>query len=925
MKPIEVRRFRYHLALGALLTLATVAADGVGLLDWLERGLYDARCRHFQYFLRPPSPPLHVDIDVNAIDELGRPGEWPREQMAAVVATLYEAGAEVVALDLLYSDPSEVPTDDQELAEAFRSGRTVVAVELEVGQKRPDQAELLLVLMRVLRSNLHLTLEEARTAVVEDGFDFEGWDGDFGSVYVVARREAMYQRIDVELDKPNADPAEISRRVLPEMNPSLSDTAPLARLFRSELERALRTRQMRNLLRTMPPGAPMALSAANRTPPIRPLAEAASGAGFVHFEPDPGGVVRAFPLWVQVEGKLIPQFGLAAACSKLGVRPADLRLEEDRVIIPRPASQGDLVIPTHRRNFADARGVAYCIDLPMIGTDLWEKMYDHPAHQQTTEHISVLGVYRIRTARERLASNRAVLDKALIDAFRITEPELADNYQVLAPHVRPRDEYTAIALAQIPDKMAELAAIPSPPSEIIATIDLLRQAQSAISTISKVEKQLQALQQQQLDELARYARGRTVFIGYAATGEDFVPTPLHRRCPGVVVQGLVYSAIMSGELWTSVSPWYTAALTLILGFLTTLIVARQSPARGLLFVIIAVACYAAVNGVLMFDYGDLIVGAAGPIVATGLVWSGLTLSRVITEIGERTRITRRFQSYVDPRIVSYVIEHPELVRFNGEVRRMTVVFTDLVGFTTMTEQLGARTVEVLSRYMSEMVPIIRRHRGLVHKFLGDGIMFSFGAPEPNDDQALDAVSTVLEMQRTLERFNQEMAKESFPSLQMRAGISTGDVIVGDSGADDASDYTCLGDAVNLGARLESANKAVGTRNLISDQTAALLGERFLLRPIAPLVVKGKKNCVMTFEPLAPSDEVTDEQRRLAALTRQMVDLYIAGNFEACITAAGQLEAAFGESKLSALYRETCLHHLAEPPEDFCGQIVLTEK
>jgi adenylate cyclase len=273
-----------------------------------------------------------------------------------------------------------------------------------------------------------------------------------------------------------------------------------------------------------------------------------------------------------------------------------------------------------------------------------------------------------------------------------------------------------------------------------------------------------------------------------------------------------------------------------------------------------------------------------------------------------------------------MIEHPDTVRFEGEVRELTVVFTDLTDFTALSEKLGEATVPVLNRYFDCMVPVIRKHRGRGTKFLGDGIMFFFGAPLPNEDHAADAVATVLEMRKVLAQFNGQLAAEGLAPLEMRAGISTGKVVVGDAGSADASDYTVLGDAVNVGSRLESAGKITGTRNVISGRTVELLGERFLVRLVGKLQVAGKSQPVLTYEALCESVDATTDEKLLAELTGEMVHAYFDSRFERCLATIDRLEGQFGEETLTRLYRHLCQRHQSEPPaEAFAGQIVLAEK
>ena len=175
-------------------------------------------------------------------------------------------------------------------------------------------------------------------------------------------------------------------------------------------------------------------------------------------------------------------------------------------------------------------------------------------------------------------------------------------------------------------------------------------------------------------------------------------------------------------------------------------------------------------------------------------------------------------------------------------------------------------------------------------------------------------------------FNQWLEAKSLPPVRMRVGISSGNMVVGDAGSADASDYTVLGDAVNLGSRLESANKATGTAILLNARVALFIEDVFLLRPVGRLQVVGKTQGIMTFEPLCTQADADDDRRRLVDMTNEMVNAYIVGEFEKCVAAAREMEAAFGESKLSSLYNDVSQRFLEEPPgPEFLGQIVLEEK
>jgi adenylate cyclase len=185
------------------------------------------------------------------------------------------------------------------------------------------------------------------------------------------------------------------------------------------------------------------------------------------------------------------------------------------------------------------------------------------------------------------------------------------------------------------------------------------------------------------------------------------------------------------------------------------------------------------------------------------------------------------------------------------------------------------------------------------------------------------------MQGAMEEFNKRLFSRGLPHVAMRAGISTGMMVVGDAGSTDpahgASDYTVLGDEVNLGARLESANKALGSRVLMSGRTAQLIGTEFLIRPVGKLQVVGKTEGVETFEAVCMYDEATEKQKTLVQLSADVVAHFKAATFDACIQAARVLEETCGSSKFTQLYMRLSRHYLQAPPNGFDGQIVLEEK
>ena len=212
-------------------------------------------------------------------------------------------------------------------------------------------------------------------------------------------------------------------------------------------------------------------------------------------------------------------------------------------------------------------------------------------------------------------------------------------------------------------------------------------------------------------------------------------------------------------------------------------------------------------------------------------------------------IKNAFSSYISPNLVDYLIKNPNDLKLGGERRECTFIFTDLVGFTSVVEQSDPATlVSYLNEYFEEMTNIVFRHEGTVSKIVGDAIAVMFSAPVIQKDHAERAVACALEMDRYAQNFANQKRKLGLDIGRTRIGVNTGNVIIGNMGGKNQLDYRALGDAVNVAARLESANKYLGTRVCVSETTVEKCSN-FIGRPIGSLLLKGKSKPVKTYEPL----------------------------------------------------------------------------
>jgi class 3 adenylate cyclase len=668
--------------------------------------------------------------------------------------------------------------------------------------------------------------------------------------------------------------------------------------------------------------------------PIARIGRAAGATGFVYYDPDQDGAVRQIVLWINHNDYLYPQLGMALACDYLGVDIHDIEIHNDRVVIPRPADAGgSLTIPVFARiNEETSQHYGANTDIPWFGNfNEWTTMYD-PAHEQSAQHMPITRVWSVIETKLRIENNNKIADGIIHFLYSMLDPDkfvayqkdppAADNGQArlaIFSELAADEFYTETLKAYKEDKQAG--------TELDETGLTFLTIESDMAVLMIAIPELQNELKDKRKILANQLGGRAVLIGWTATGSiaDFVPTPLHSLCPGVVVHGVLFNSILNGEVWKRAEGWVTAVIIMLMSLITIAAVCLLNPLSTSLVSVFSASVYMLINGLLLFDYNNLIAGVAGPLTVVAAVWGGCTLFRFIIERSERTRITARFSSYVDPVLVNYVIEHPEKAKLDGEEKELSVVFTDLQGFTTLSEQLGKRTVGILNEYMGLMTDSIREHSGYVNKFLGDGIMFFYGAPLDNPQHAIDAMATSVRMQELMGPFNKSLLKRNLPEVFVRIGVGTGDMIVGDAGSADASDYTVLGDIVNSAARLESANKQTGTWIMCNQRCHELLEGRFLCRTIGELQVVGKSEGMKVFNPLAWTDKATDQQREMVRLFDDVVNTYTDGGFKRCIEAINVYEKAFEPYKLSKTYRDLCEQYMAQPPEEFLGRIVLASK
>ncbi len=360
------------------------------------------------------------------------------------------------------------------------------------------------------------------------------------------------------------------------------------------------------------------------------------------------------------------------------------------------------------------------------------------------------------------------------------------------------------------------------------------------------EEQLLADQKPTIDPAI--FRDKIVFVGMGASGLfDAFETPFAGgKMPGIQVHASVADDFLSTRFMRPESPTVRIALVvtfaLIVGLIAAIVPAWWATAA--FAAIVAAFAYVATHQFA----GGTWVNITQPTLASSLALLGGVSYQFFFEGREKRKMKRLFGQYVSKDVYEQLVANPELARLGGQRRQMTVLFSDIRGFTTVSEKgQPEEIVAILNEYFTRMVEIVFANKGTLDKFVGDMVMALFGAPLDDPNHAEHAVDAALEMIRELNRLNEKWIAEGRPALDIGIGVSTGPMIAGNIGSEAIMSYTVIGDTVNLGARLESLNKEYGTRIIISEATRAALPDRYLFRPLGDVVVKGKTKPVAIFE------------------------------------------------------------------------------
>lgn len=456
---------------------------------------------------------------------------------------------------------------------------------------------------------------------------------------------------------------------------------------------------------------------------------------------------------------------------------------------------------------------------------------------------------------------------------------------------------------------------------VIPLYSTLGDTHPAYSAAAVIQSEIQLLSGEEPNIDPREFENAYILFGFSAAGLfDLRPTPLAAMTPGVEVHATILENILSGGFVGYWEPWATLLLAFFFSVFLGALGARAGRAEfsvGLYLLAVVFPLGAAAVGYLNGIWLEVVF-----LLAAGLLtMAGSSVVNFATEGKQKRFIKGAFSQYLSPDVIEQLVANPGLLKLGGDRRELTIYFSDLQGFTSISEHLSPEELTaLLNDYLSAMTEIIQSEGGTIDKYEGDAIIAFWNAPVTLEDHPRRGVRAALTCQKRLAELRPEFKERTGKELFMRIGMNTGPAVVGNMGSHSRFDYTMLGDAVNLAARLEGVNKQFGTYTMISGNTYEQVRNDFAFRELGRVAVVGRAEPVTVYEPM--EREANEKGKDTYRLFGQALSLYYEGEF----TRAAEVFAEIKDIDPPAeKYLPRCVELAENPPENWRGVWVMTSK
>jgi len=895
-----------QLAIGPLVALAIFSLSFTKALERAELLSYDWRLNVRNNLFGPPpmDPRLGtIDIDDKSIEAEGRYQDWTRDKYKDVVSILSRFGAAALAFDVYFTEPS-----------------ARVISEGQVAWTAVDSASL------------------------RDTFLHADYDHSFQRAIARAKNVylAQFTVMGNEDVLPRSADKDAALAWLKENAPSLADPG------NSGLSRII-----------------------DFTAPYHALRNAARGFAFAQSIADVDGARRRYPLVYQYEDIPFPSLALLVVCDYLGVAMADVVITPGvSVHIPNTSVLGrppqDIDIPIDRSG-----------TMIVNWTGKWDETFIHFPHIGLTWAAEQLLLNRIKELfsidrsyvryKDRLnevLTSEGHEDEDQIDGARATfirsygiesainrgavdAVEFFRSQKLQNPGEAQIDMFEQIALN---NRVAQLLE-----SDGNMSSQALQSALAAVDSGQVTESEFYVrtlLIEGRVPAAARPlyyypfsvfqghvltkadVEGKILFYGLTATGtEDLNVTPFQGDYPMVGIYPNVMNTILLEQFIRRIPPWMDALLTFAFGIVLSLVIPRLRVLMGAGFVLVVVVLYATI-AFLALSHAGWWLDAVGPLTTLVVGYLAITIYGYVIKEREKEFVQGAFGHYLSPAVVDEIMNNPDMInQLGGEERVMTSFFSDVASFSTISECLTpSELVHFINDYLSEMCGIIEHYGGTIDKFEGDAILAFFGAPAILADHAMRGTLSCIDQQRKLLELREQWATDRSlpPALyglwdnwtaqgrifaHVRMGMTAGPMVVGNMGSRTRTDYTMMGDTVNLAARFESGQKIYGTGIMVNGAIYEAVEDAVEARKLDLIQVVGKEEPVVAYEILERKGALSAEQYEVLGLYNEGLGAYERFEFA---KAKEQFDRALKIDPTdgpSALYADRCEDFAANPPDD----------
>jgi adenylate cyclase len=435
--------------------------------------------------------------------------------------------------------------------------------------------------------------------------------------------------------------------------------------------------------------------------------------------------------------------------------------------------------------------------------------------------------------------------------------------------------------------------------------------------------------------------GKLVLIGTSAVGlNDIKTTPVSHAMPGVEIHAQVLESALTGDVIST--PIFGIVVEFAAALLFGLLVIAFAPLFGPITLFALGAAFASVLlGASVYFYAQhrLLIDFTYPLMSTTAIYLTLIFSSFVREQAQRRQIRSAFGQYLSPALVEQLAQSPEKLVLGGEEREMTIMLSDMRGFTSISETYKndpQGLTALMNRFLTPLTNAILNRKGTIDKYMGDAIMAFWNAPLDDKDHELNACEAALDMLERVDELNQAREQEAkeegrpFIPLNVGVGLNTGICVVGNMGSDQRFDYSVLGDSVNLASRLEGQSKEYGFPIIIGSRTALAVKDRFAILELDFIMVKGKKEPEVIYA-IAGREDTAQSGRfqRLRNLTIEMLACYRGRDWEGALAAIERGRKTDEANSLELLYRlyEARIRGYLEhpPPQDWNGAFALLTK